>query len=200
MTISNSSRAILLIVITALLGMQLGCVRQIDKDLVIASSDGDIEAVRKLLAGGADPDVTALEWTPLTRAAMKGHREIVILLVENGADVNIQAPGGGTPLFWAASYNQLDVAKELIARGAAIKPHSKGSSDPLTVAVGEGFYEITELLMQNGADPNRVDYEGNTALGLAKKKGDKRFVDVLKIGRARHDQNNRGQTTNKFTD
>jgi ankyrin repeat protein len=58
---------------------------------------GNIEAVKQHLAAGAD--VNAKEGvgaTPLPAAAFEGHKEIVELLIEKGADVNTKGSEGRT--------------------------------------------------------------------------------------------------------
>ena len=71
-----------------------------DISLFDAAAEGNIEAVKKHLAAG-----TALQhennvgWTsPLHQAAGFGHKEIVEILIANGADVNTKGYKGSTPL------------------------------------------------------------------------------------------------------
>jgi cytohesin len=66
-----------------------------------ASKYGNVEAVKKHLAGGVD--VNAKDgngWTPLIPAAANGRKEVVELLIASGADVNVKS-AFGTPLDWA---------------------------------------------------------------------------------------------------
>ena len=44
---------------------------------------------------------TRAENTPLHWASLRGHKEVVVLLVEKGANVNAQDKHGDTPLYWA---------------------------------------------------------------------------------------------------
>lgn len=53
----------------------------------------------------------------------------------------------------------------------------KGYS-PLMLSVYHGHYEVSELLLTNGADPNSSDLSGNTILMGAAFKGD---VDLIKL-------------------
>ena len=65
-----------------------------------AAANGNIEAVKQYLDGGAD--VNAKDgggWTPLHHAAEAGHKEIAELLIANGADVNAKDKLRWTPLF-----------------------------------------------------------------------------------------------------
>ena len=64
-----------------------------------AASSGNIEAVKKHLAAGADVNAKdGWEWTPLHIAAGKSHKEIIELLIGKGADVNALNNKGDTPL------------------------------------------------------------------------------------------------------
>ena len=83
-----------------------------------AADQGNIEAVKKHLANGADVNThhggsTALHW-----AAFKGHKEIAELLIENGADVNamfIELPA--TPLDVAEINDYVEIKKLLRKNG-----------------------------------------------------------------------------------
>jgi len=63
-----------------------------------AASSGNIEAVKKHLAAGADVNAKIGEETPLHFAALFGRKEIVELLITKGADVNAKDDEGETPL------------------------------------------------------------------------------------------------------
>jgi hypothetical protein len=64
-----------------------------------AAGDGNIEAVKQCLDGGADVNAKyGGGWTPLHFAAEKGHKEIAELLIAKGADVNTKMKDGDTPL------------------------------------------------------------------------------------------------------
>ena len=69
-------------------------------DIWTAAEQGDIKAVKQHLDAGADFDAAVGEggMTPLFIAARQGHKEIVELLIANGADVNVGAANGRTPL------------------------------------------------------------------------------------------------------
>ena len=79
-----------------------------DRALRLAARKGDIEAVKKSIADGADVNAKSESGTtPLHYAAVMGHKEIAELLIDNGADVNLKDDGGDTPV------NVSDLHKEI---------------------------------------------------------------------------------------
>lgn len=95
-------------------------------DLHTAAKAGDLDAVRTLLAGGADPDAREAgdNTTPLHWAAAAKHVEIARALLDAGADVHgIGDVHELDVIGWATVYEQPDknpagIASLLVERGA----------------------------------------------------------------------------------
>jgi ankyrin repeat protein len=90
--------------------------------LLIAALDNQIEAVRLLLAAGADPNVRGDEGeSPLRFCAEKGHLEMARLLLLCGATKTIHEggpPAGMNALGLAATRLHVDMVRLLLAHGA----------------------------------------------------------------------------------
>ncbi|SVD40246.1 uncharacterized protein METZ01_LOCUS393100, partial [marine metagenome] len=94
--------------------------------------------------------------TALGLATRKGHIEIVKLLIDEGADVNVKYNGGFTPLQDALlKRGNDDIVELLVEKGANVNVQSDRCSSPLMLALWEHFSEhIIELLIVKGADVN----------------------------------------------
>jgi uncharacterized protein len=66
------------------------------------------------------------------------------------------------PLFFAVQMNQYDEVVRLLEQGCAVD--GKNYKNPLHEAVRHDYANIVELLLQHGADVNRLDYYGYTPL------------------------------------
>ncbi|SVA62007.1 uncharacterized protein METZ01_LOCUS114861 [marine metagenome] len=75
---------------------------QANRALIEATATGNVEAIKKAIADGADVNVKAVGGgTLLFIAAHEGHREVAELLITEGADVNETNGSGETPLDYA---------------------------------------------------------------------------------------------------
>ncbi|MHC5539043.1 ankyrin repeat domain-containing protein [Singulisphaera rosea] len=87
-----------------------------------AAATGSAEMVRFLLAPpvGADPRAARINnFTPLHSAAMQGHAAVCQILIEAGADINVQTdPQGYAPLHSAAFAGHVEAIRVLLAHGA----------------------------------------------------------------------------------
>ena len=112
---------------------------------------------------------------------MKGHSEVVDLLIEYGAEINVKNYWGGTVLVQAVFFGHVDIAKILIDNGANMNVTIQGDS-LVVYAAKNGFDDLVDHLMHKGAtykDPI-VDNDGEKVNSRFKKwssklrNGDKR--------------------------
>ena len=85
-----------------------------------AAFTGDIPAMKRALADGADPNTKDPQSGSrvLALAALMGHTEVVALLLEHGADINARSQDGGTALHAAAFLGRAETVKLLLEKGA----------------------------------------------------------------------------------
>ena len=85
--------------------------------------------------------------TPLMQAAIDGDPEVVELLADGGAQLDLQDCDGCTALWHAADYNRLAVVRLLVGRGAdQTVTDMGGMMTPREVAVEQGHTECAALL------------------------------------------------------
>jgi cell wall assembly regulator SMI1 len=105
-------------------------------------------------------------------AAEACNLEIVQLLVERGADINIgQRRGERTPLFWACwgMGEKLPLVRWLVEHGADVNALTAFDGTPLHSAVMWEHGDVIRYLLAHGADPGIKDASGHSAAALGRK-------------------------------
>ncbi|MEV4459303.1 ankyrin repeat domain-containing protein [Microbispora sp. NPDC049633] len=136
--------------------------------LLEAIAGGDVSRVAAML----HPDTAvnpAQGTTPLYRAAVAGHHDIVRLLLEYGADPDRPSGGHdeGLPLCAAACWDHAETVQALLDGGADPDAAEEGGWTALLWAAANGNLESADILLDAGADPGRADDDGDTPLTLA---------------------------------
>ena len=113
---------LLLTTIAAVLVVGCGPPKPPDISIHKAAYDGNIEAVKQHLAAGTDVNAKDKDGdTPLSYAALLGHKELAELLVANGANVNVKVASGprqgGTPLDDAIKWKDTEIVDLLRKHG-----------------------------------------------------------------------------------
>jgi ankyrin repeat protein len=129
---------------------------------------------------------------------MQGYREIVDLMVTEGANVKIRDSYKATILHYVAITGHTSTAQVLIDNGAEVDAKAKtvpGSTlreglllgngiTPLHVAAAYGRADLVEVLIAKGADVNAKTQSSTAPLHLAVAKGHTNVVKILIGARA----------------
>ncbi|KPM42985.1 hypothetical protein AK830_g3571 [Neonectria ditissima] len=165
--------------------------------LHIAAAVGGTQVSRLLSRKlGADKEARDLERvTPLQRAAMNGHVDVVKLLMEDGANQDAKSAKGGTLLHCAASNGRGAVVEFLIDTGADKEAKDQDERRPLHCAAMKGHETIISLLVQSGADKNSKDSKGMSSLYMAVWQEHEAAVKLLiQLGADKGTKNKQGWT------
>ncbi|XP_019770310.2 uncharacterized protein LOC109544510 isoform X1 [Dendroctonus ponderosae] len=127
-------------------------------------------------------------FTPLHIAAESGSLELVIFLLDKGANVNGRSDEGATPLNGAVRNGYLEVVNVLILKGANVNSRFIDGSTPLYIAIANGHEKIANVLLKAGANVNVVDRVCNqTPLHYAARFGYENIVETLLMNKANTD-------------
>jgi pectate lyase len=154
----------------------------------VAAFVGSLDKLRSFIETGTDIGAEDENGrTPLLRAIMGKHVDVVGFLIEAGADVNTRDAQGYVPLVHALWTMDSDIAGLLLDKGADV--HAKDTQSGYTSlhwAVMMGSKELTELILEAGGDVNAQSRTGETPMDLAKQGGPK-IIELLKKHMLPHD-------------
>ncbi|KAK3236837.1 hypothetical protein CYMTET_53048, partial [Cymbomonas tetramitiformis] len=156
-----------------------------DSALHKAAENGHLEVVTLLLEIGADVHArNKVEFTPLIRAAMCGHADVVEQLML-GSDSELEARDkmGFTALIRAAAAGHEEVLRVLLKysspRGADIAATTKNGSTALHRAAESGHASAVQQLLEAGAPTEAVNDDTDTPLHRAAVNGHEAVVKLL---------------------
>jgi hypothetical protein len=148
------------------------------EDFLSAARRGDLAAVKTFLDKGVDVNTkTRYGATALAYACDKGHTEVVRLLIERGADVNVRDTFyNATPITWAAMKGHIEITRMLLDKGA------RGIDQVLMMGVQGGNAGLVKVALEKGgAIPETL----TQALSQATAAGNKEIIELLKAAGAR---------------
>jgi len=145
-------------------------------DLLWKINKGQSDGVQRLLDSGIDPNEdpiplgSRLELVgayPLHLAVVKGNKEIVQILLDNRAQIDLKATNKdeATPLHWAAFFGQKEMVSLLIESGAPMNELDANHGTPLDAVVfiwklsqddeerAKHLMEIITIIKANGGKP-----------------------------------------------
>lgn len=125
---------------------------ELDRNMLAASLNEDIQEMQRLLDEGADINVQDIKgWTPLCNAVNDDNIEVALFLLNRGANVNARDMYNSTPLHEAVRGGDIEMVTMLIEHGADVNMVDDAGNTPLAVALQEGKNEAAEFLKQHGS-------------------------------------------------
>jgi len=139
----------------------------------------DYEKASEIINSGIDVNEKHRDSYLLNVACYRGDLELVQLLLKNGADVNVVAGDGATPLVWAGKGDKTgEIVSLLLQKGAKIDAENKLGTSAFDNAArsycsskAPPSMEVLKILADHGADVDNPipegDAEGYTNLTAA---------------------------------
>ncbi|XP_053497534.1 ankyrin repeat and sterile alpha motif domain-containing protein 1B isoform X2 [Ictalurus furcatus] len=176
-----------------------------EQELLEAARTGNVLLVEKLLSGkrgllGSSAGSIALPgllsiwrglnvncadssgYTPLHHAALNGHREVVLKLLQFEASTNVPDNKGCFPLHLAAWRGDVDIVRILMHHGPShcrVNEQNHEKETALHCAAQYGHSEVVCVLLQELTDPSMRNRRGETPLDLAALYGRLQVVRML---------------------
>jgi ankyrin repeat protein len=151
---------------------------------LIHDSTGTPDRLAFLINQGADINLVSRDIdhaTPLIIAVKQGHLKAVKILLESGADTEIQDADGKTAVYYTYTEpreadERLEFLKLLVEAGADV--NIDPDSSLLHIGILTSNVEWVRTLLEAGADPYQVDFQGRIPLDLVRI-GDKEILVYL---------------------
>lgn len=145
------------------MGSDQSRVRDSFLEAILCGRDG---AVAKMLK--KHPELAQCEFyngttNPVCRATYLGHRNIVMLLLKHGADVNKRSSDQRHALIWASFRDNVPMIEFLLDNGADLNLVDKDGWNALDIAIIRINYQAARILTKRGLQRRpKEDYEGKT--------------------------------------
>ncbi|MCU0534960.1 MAG: ankyrin repeat domain-containing protein [Hydrococcus sp. Prado102] len=173
--------------------------------LMLAASQGHAEVVLLFLYAGADIDasdivdvddkqppalicddyesLTAmglfLGITPLMLAASKGHINVVRVLLDRQANLQLRDCFGRDAMSLACIKGHLEVVRALIQAGVSVNRQDVEGDTPLLMALSNQHKKLARFLIESGAEVNAQNNDGRTPLMAAAEH--RSYIDIVQM-------------------
>ena len=160
--------------------------------------DKAYKIVEQLLKQGADINAIGPDGKSVFQVAMDGNMplcspKILALLMDYHPDLNCRNSNGDGVVAITLNWSQYDYARKFIDAGAPIDEANNDGVTPLmklaqeSLVVGPSPTDFIKLLLAKGADPERRDKQGKSAIDRAIASGDLDLLLVLDAKGAHRD-------------
>ncbi|XP_058261841.1 caskin-2 isoform X9 [Hemibagrus wyckioides] len=164
-----------------------------EQDLLLAVKNKDLLTAQKLLAkikANRNKLLSSTKklninyqdtdgFSALHHAALTGTTDLLSLLLDAQATVDIKDRNGMRPLHYAAWQGKADSVLMLLRAGASVNGASQDGQIPLHLAAQYGHYDVSEMLLQHQSNACTVNKAKKTPLDLACEFGRLKVVQLL---------------------
>ncbi|KAL4711825.1 hypothetical protein ACJJTC_005994 [Scirpophaga incertulas] len=147
--------------------------KQVDKGEFPSSDRSNVSLVPNFNLKNSEGD------TPVSLALSEGHKNLVVPLIENGADPNIRNGKGFTLLHQAIVEEDSRTAIYLLDHGADMDALTEAGETPLQLAIHCRLGLVVEALCVRGVDMSRLDANGVPPLWAALDSGQEEVASIL---------------------
>ena len=144
--------------------------------------NNDYLGIKKYIKNGADLQEVNDAGESVLACAIREKCDIdlLMLLIESGADMFDYDDEGVSIFDMAVTYNNIDMVNHLILNNININETTRRSGfTPLMAAACYGRAEIAKILIDKGADQGATDSKGFRAVDFARKMNKKSVLDIL---------------------
>ncbi|KAG7236762.1 hypothetical protein INR49_029530, partial [Caranx melampygus] len=138
------------------------------KALTAAAAKGNTSEVQRILEESrVHPDTLNEFGRTALQVMMMGNSKIASLLLEKGANPNVQDKYGIAPVHDAARTGFLDTLRVLVEYGASVNIPDQSGALPIHIAIREGHRDVVEFLAPQ-SDLKHANISGQTAIDVAR--------------------------------
>jgi ankyrin repeat protein len=157
-----------------------GCLASKNPGVLVKAIEHDNNTAVALLLDLFKVDVNERrngEETPLTTAIRRNLSEQIQLLLQRGANPNLE--GDGIPLLLAADRRNVAAVQALLKAGANPNAVAENGTSALHEVCSNGNKEIAKLLLDSGANPELPDKSGTSPMEIAANRGHEDIVMMI---------------------
>ncbi|MCD6174048.1 MAG: ankyrin repeat domain-containing protein [Sulfurimonas sp.] len=144
--------------------------------------NNDYIGVKKYIKDGADLEETNDVCESILACGIRARCDfdLLMLLIENGADIYDFDEEGVSIFDMAITYDNLEMVNFIIQKGINVnKTMRRSGFTALMAAACYGRVEITQKLIEQGVDKYALDFKGFTAIDFARKMNKKSVLKIL---------------------
>ncbi len=154
-----------------------------NKWIEILKNDNYLSA-KKFIKDGADLNEETESGESVLAFAIRSRcdMDLLMMLIDAGADAFDFDDEGVSIFDMAITYDNLEMVEYLLTQGVEVeKTNRRSGFTALMAATCYGRVEIAKVLLENGADQNRVDSKGFSAVDFARKMNKKSILEIFEF-------------------